>query len=130
MSINVPISIGELWDKYTILLIKRDKIKDQYKIKNVIIEMEYLNKLMVQYSYKEDELFLHLQKVNLTLWEIEDKLRIKEKENIFDNEFVELARSVYYTNDKRAEIKNKINIVYNSLIYEVKEYVDYKGLNT
>ena len=130
MSITVPISIGELWDKYTILLIKKEKIKDKSKIKNVIIEIEYLNKLMECYSYKEDVLFLNLQKVNLTLWEIEDKLRMKEKENIFENEFIELARSVYYTNDKRAEIKNEINILYNSLIHEVKDYVDYKSLNT
>ena len=77
MSVNIPISIGELWDKYTILLIKKEKMKDQYKIKKVIIELDYLNNLMDPYSYKEDELFLHLQKVNLTLWEIEDKLRIK-----------------------------------------------------
>jgi len=126
MTINVPVSIGELWDKYTILLIKKEKVKDEKKIIYVLNEIEYLDKLMICYSYKDNNLFLNLQKINLELWDIEDKLRIKEKENIFDNEFIELARSVYYTNDKRAEIKKEINILFNSQIHEVKYYVDYK----
>jgi len=127
MSINVPISIGELWDKYSILLIKKEKIKDNDKIKTVVTEIAYLNKLMDNYSYINNELFIELQKINLNLWEIEDNLRIKEKENTFDNEFVQLARLVYYTNDKRGEIKTKINILYNSIIHEVKDYIDYKN---
>jgi len=126
MSVNVPISIGELWDKYTILLIKKEKIKDEQKIIYVLNEINCLDSLMNCYSYKNNDLFLNLQKVNLELWNIEDELRIKEKENVFDNEFIELARSVYYTNDKRAEIKKEINILFNSQIHEVKDYVDYK----
>jgi len=126
MSVNVPISIGELWDKYTILLIKKEKIKDEQKISYVLREIKCLDSLMNFYSYKGNNLFLNLQKVNLELWDIEDELRIKEKENVFDNEFIELARSVYYTNDKRAEIKKEINILFNSQIHEVKDYVDYK----
>jgi hypothetical protein len=127
MSIIVPVSVGELWDKYSILLIKKEKIKDKDKIKNVTTEIEYLNKLMNKYSYNNSEIFIKLQNVNLTLWEIEDKLRIKEKENIFDNDFIQLARAVYYTNDLRAEIKREINILFNSNIYEVKEYVNYNN---
>jgi hypothetical protein len=127
MSLNVPISIGELWDKYSILLIKKEKIKDNNKIKTVATEIAHLNKLMDNYSYINNDLFIELQKINLNLWIIEDKLRIKEKECIFDNEFIDLARSVYYTNDKRAEIKNRINILYNSIIHEVKDYIDYKN---
>jgi len=126
MSVNVPVSIGELWDKYTILLIKKEKIKDEKKRIHVLNEIEYLTSFMNCYSYKDNNLFLNLQKVNLELWDIEDKLRIKEKENVFDNEFIELARSVYYTNDKRAEIKKEINILFNSQIHEVKDYIDYK----
>jgi len=125
MSVNVPISIGELWDKYTILLIKKEKIKDEQKISYVLSEIKCLDSLMNLYSYKNNDLFIKLQKVNLELWDIEDNLRIKEKEKLFDNEFIELARSVYYTNDKRAEIKKEINILFNSQIHEVKEYVDY-----
>jgi len=127
MSVNVPISIGELWDKYTILLIKKEKVKDEKKIIYILNEIENLETLMTLFSFKNNNLFLNLQKVNLELWDIEDKLRIKEKENIFDNEFIELARSVYYTNDKRAEIKKEINILFNSQFYEVKDYVDYKN---
>jgi len=126
MSVNVPISISELWNKYTILLIKKEKIKDKQKINYVLSEIKFLDSLMNLYSYKNNDLFIQLQKVNLELWNIEDKLRIKEKENVFDNEFIELARSVYYTNDKRAEIKKEINILFNSQIHEVKDYVDYK----
>jgi hypothetical protein len=126
MSVNVPISIGELWDKYTILLIKKEKITKINKVEIVMKEIEYLNILMNMYSYNEDDSFLQLYKVNLSLWDIEDKLRIKEKNNEFDDEFILLARNVYYTNDKRSEIKNNINMKYNSLIHEVKDYVDYK----
>jgi len=126
MYVNVPVSIGELWDKYTILLIKKEKIKDEKKRIHVLNEIEYLTSFMNGYTYQNNNLFLNLQKVNLELWDIEDKLRIKEKENIFDEEFIELARAVYYTNDKRAEIKKEINILFNSQIHEVKDYVDYK----
>jgi len=123
--ISVPISIGELWDKYSILLIKLEKIKDSNKLKFVSIEADKLRELMNQYSFETDKLFFHLKEVNTILWNIEDKIRIKEKEKMFDEEFIELARNVYYTNDKRADIKKQINIKYNSIIHEVKDYVNY-----
>ena len=126
MSIKVPISIGELWDKYSILLIKKDKIIDENKLKHVCIEINYLDELMNNYSYKEDELFFNLKDINEKLWDIEDKLRIKELKKDFDEEFIKLARAVYYTNDKRSVIKTEINKKYNSNIYEVKNYVNYE----
>ena len=127
MSVSVPISIGELWDKYSILLIKREKIKNKEKQNIVKHEIELLDSLMNKYSYTDNEFFINLKSVNEQLWEIEDKIRIKEKNNSFDSEFVDLARSVYFTNDKRSEIKSAINKTYNSNICEVKEYANYNN---
>jgi hypothetical protein len=126
MSENIYVSIGELWDKYSILLIKKEKIKDKLKLDYVNNEIKSLDKIMRYYPYQSNELFINLKKVNEKLWDIEDKLRIKESLKTFDNEFIELARSVYYTNDERAEIKRNINIIYDSLIHEIKDYINYK----
>ena len=125
MSVSVPISFGELWDKYTILLIKQNKIKDETKLNFVILEIKLLDELMNNFLYNENELFINLYDINQKLWDIEDKIRIKEKNKSFDNEFIELARSVYYKNDIRAEIKKQINILFDSNIHEVKYYVNY-----
>jgi len=127
MSVSIPISIGELWDKYSILLIKREKIQNKEKQNIVKHEIELLDSLMNNYSYNDNKFFINLKSVNEKLWEIEDKIRIKEKNHSFDLEFVDLARSVYFTNDKRAEIKNAINKTYNSNICEVKEYANYNN---
>jgi hypothetical protein len=127
MSVSIPISIGELWDKYSILPIKREKIKNKEKQNIVKHEIELLDSLMNNYSYTDNKFFINLKSVNEKLWEIEDKIRIKEKNHSFDLEFVDLARSVYFTNDKRAEIKNAINKTYNSNICEVKEYANYNN---
>lgn len=124
-NITVPISIGELWDKYSILLIKEKKIIDKIKLNKVKLEIQYLDEIMSKYSFLDNHLFLNLKKINETLWDLEDKIRIKENLKLFDTEFIELARSIYKTNDQRAIIKNEINIVNNSIINEVKEYVDY-----
>ena len=126
MSISIPVSIGELWDKYTILLIKQEKIKNKEKIKYINIEIDYLNNIMKDFSYSNNMDFIELKKINESLWNIEDQLRIKEQKKEFDNEFINLARNVYFTNDKRAELKRKINENNNSLIYEIKDYVNYK----
>lgn len=125
MDISIPVSIGELWDKYTILLIKKNKINDYEKLKYLNIEISLLDNFMDKYSYKNNKLFLNLKLVNETLWDIEDKLRINELNKSFDNDFIQLARSVYYTNDKRADIKKQINILFMSNIHEVKSYVKY-----
>ena len=125
MSLSIPISIGELWDKYTILLIKKEKIKDENKLIHINLEINKLDEFINQYSYKDNYLFINLININQKLWDIEDELRVKEKEKQFDNEFIELARSVYYNNDKRAEIKKEINNNFNSLIHEIKDYIKY-----
>tara|TARA_Y100000590_G_C15381748_1_gene886602 strand:- start:174 stop:476 length:303 start_codon:yes stop_codon:yes gene_type:complete len=89
------------------------------------IRGNFLNCIMKKNSYSENNLFLQLKTVNKELWEIEDMIRKKEEEKIFDDAFIRLARLVYYTNDKRAEIKKKINIHFNSKIHEVKNYQKY-----
>ena len=123
--ILAPISIGELFDKISILEIKESKIKgDKLKnVKNVIFELKNIvkkNKLTLN-----KELLERLKDTNSKLWDIEDKLRVKEKENKFADEFTNLARSVYFNNDKRASIKMEINLLFNSHIIEEKSYENY-----
>ena len=123
--INAPISIGELIDKITILEIKKNKLQNS-KLENVLKELSFLRKLMEKHQIEiTDDLFTQLKEINLTLWNIEDQIRIKEKNKEFDNIFIELARSVYFNNDKRAEIKKRINRLSNSEITEEKSYADY-----
>lgn len=122
-----PVSNGELLDKYSILLIKKENIKNQEKIEKINNEISYLinnvNKLKEEFNI--DNLFTSLLNVNKKLWNIEDNIRIKEKKQEFDDEFIQLARSVYFTNDERARIKNEINNNTNSNIFEVKSYEKY-----
>ena len=123
--INAPISIGELVDKITILEIKKNKLQNS-KLENVLKELSFLRKLMEKHQIEiTDDLFTQLKEINLTLWNIEDQIRIKEKNKEFDNIFIELARSVYFKNDKRAEIKKRINQLSNSKITEEKSYAEY-----
>ena len=123
--INAPISIGEIIDKITILEIKKNKLQNS-KLKNVLKELSFLRKLMEKHKIEiTDDLFIQLKEINLTLWNIEDQIRIKEKNKEFDNIFIELARSVYFTNDKRSEIKKRINLLSNSEINEEKSYTEY-----
>ena len=127
MQIEIPISIGELVDKITILEIKNENILDKEKIKLVNVELNLLNSIYKKISENKelDHLKLELKEVNSKLWKIEDEIRVLESKNIFDEEFVSLARSVYITNDKRFDIKNKINKSYSSDIMEVKSYEQY-----
>ena len=123
--INAPISIGELVDKITILEIKKNKLQNS-KLENVLKELSFLRKLMGKHKIEiNEDLFIQLKEINLTLWNIEDQIRIKEKNKEFDNIFIELARSVYFKNDKRAEIKKSINRLSNSEITEEKFYSEY-----
>ena len=123
--INAPISIGELVDKITILEIKKNKLQNS-KLENVLKELSFLRKLMEKHQIEiTDNLFTQLKEINLKLWNIEDQIRIKEKNKEFDNIFIELARSVYFKNDKRAEIKKRINQLSNSEITEEKSYAEY-----
>ena len=124
----VYVSIGELIDKFTILLIKKSKINNEEKLNKVLTEIDYLksNVENIKKKYKINDLFDNLININTKLWNIEDNIRIKEKNKEFDSEFIELARSVYFTNDERAFIKNEINKKTESNIFEVKSYEDYK----
>ena len=127
--ILAEISAGELIDKITILEIKKSKISNKEKI--VQIEKEYISLIDTTKkidNFKMEDFKKHkdnLKKINLKLWEIEDKLRILEKEKKFDNSFIELARSVYINNDQRAKIKSLINDLSGSNIREVKDYNEY-----
>ena len=123
--INVPISVGELIDKVSILEIKKDKLKN-LKLKNILKELSFLRAVIEKNSiFIPDEIFFQLKSINLKLWDIEDKIRIKEKNKEFDNEFIELARSVYLNNDRRSETKKELNIMFNSGIIEEKSYEKY-----
>jgi hypothetical protein len=123
-NIKVPISIGELCDKYTILQIKREKITDKHNLVNIEKELRYLESIVTELNITSNKL-IELKLVNEKLWNIEDNIRIKESNKNFDGEFIELARSVYVTNDLRFEIKNNISKEYNSDIFEVKSYNKY-----
>ena len=121
--ILIPVSLGELIDKISILKIKLKKMSGEQLI-NVNRELQALEAKLVEQNLKIDPILSSgLAKVNLLLWEIEDKVRIKERKKDFDDEFIYLARSVYTQNDKRASIKREINRLYNSQIVEEKLYL-------
>ena len=122
------ISAGELLDKISILEIKLEKIKDKTSQKEVDKEYKILQKAQnssLELTEKMKTLFNEIKKVNLNLWNIEDKLRICEKNEDFGQNFIKLARGVYINNDKRSKIKSKINEVSGSNIKEIKQYVNY-----
>lgn len=126
---KVEISNGELLDKITILELKLEKIKDKEKLVNIQKEFDELNPLCNElfriYGGELQVHYLALAKINGELWDIEDWIRDCEREKRFDKEFVELARSVYITNDKRSEVKKLINIMTGSGLVEEKSYKDY-----
>ena len=124
---KIEISHGEIVDKLTILQIKKTNIIDPIKLDNIVKEYDYLLSVVendLRISIESPE-YLELLSINNELWVIEDDIRDKERDKVFDNEFIELARSVYTTNDKRAEIKKKINLKYGSLFVEEKSYSNY-----
>ena len=128
MRIEIPVSFGELIDKLTILEIKKSKITNNEKLKNIQLEFDFLNKKYqtILNDTKELQVFYDaLLKVNNKLWEIEDKIRILENKKEFNEEFIDLARSVYKSNDERFAIKNEINKTFDSEIQEQKEYENY-----
>ena len=122
------ISAGELLDKISILEIKLDKIKNQNRQQEINKEYKILKKtkdLSIEVTQEIDRLIKEIKIINVKLWEIEDKIRVCEKNKDFGKEFIELARAVYLTNDKRAKIKSRINEMAGSNIKEIKEYADY-----
>ena len=127
MIINTPISLGELIDKISILVIKEKKIKNEKKNNLIREELTLLRKTLNEAANNNsiNNYLNQLIDVNSTLWKIEDEIRDCEKNKKFDQKFIELARSVYITNDKRAEIKLEINNKFGSKIVEVKSYTKY-----
>ena len=126
--INIPVSVGELADKITILEIKKDKINNKLDLKEINKELKLLKQIWKKkklLSLKVKIEFKKLKKINLRLWSIEDKKRKHERDKIFDKKFINLARNVYILNDKRASIKKNINKLTGSVINEVKSYKKY-----
>ena len=127
-NLKVPISLGELIDKITILRIKSNKINSNEAQKNIRLELEKLEHILnetmlINTNLKNFE--TKLSKINQSLWDIEDQLREKEKEKKFDKKFISLARMVYYKNDERAKIKRMINKNFGSELIEEKSYTQY-----
>lgn len=124
MIVSIEIGIGELMDRYTILKIKMDEIKDEEKLKNVKKEYDYVCQLIKKLEEKEgvQDLVEELSEINGDLWDIEDELRYLEALGEFEEDFINNARMVYKLNDNRAAIKKKINLLYNSEFIEEKSY--------
>ena len=121
---KIEVSTGEILDKMSILEIKMDKIKDETKLVNIKKEYNYLKNISLQLSFHIEN-YNALLNINKKLWNIEDDIRDKERNSVFDTEFIELARSIYFTNDKRYKIKKQINISSNSNFIEEKSYKKY-----
>lgn len=126
-NIEVPISVGELIDKISILMVKKQKVTDEKKLTYVKNELEILNK-RAEVFFENTDTIENLNKlisVNSELWDVEDEIRDFESKQKFEEGFVETARKVYKLNDARFELKNRINEINNSTIREVKNYKKY-----
>ena len=124
----IPTSWGELFDKITILQIKLENLQEKNALKNVKLEHDQLFSIFDQFFLENtiaNELINDLKLINQKLWNIEDLIRDKERNKIFDEKFIELARKVYFTNDERSRIKRSINETFGSEIVEEKSYADY-----
>jgi hypothetical protein len=129
--IQTPVSYGELIDKITILEIKSRRITDDAKLANVRNELDLLNATWANDAASHADISderARLLAVNETLWDIEDEIRMKERAQEFDKEFVELARAVYFRNDERAAFKREINLKLGSQLVEEKSYQDYRAV--
>jgi len=129
MNISVEISIGEFFDKLTILEIKQSQIKDAAKLENINKELGALNALLQDLPFSREDVEREvnaLRVVNEQLWVIEDDIRLKESKKSFDEKFIELARAVYVTNDKRSKVKYSINQKLGSDFVEEKSYENYQ----
>ena len=130
MLLHVPLSVGEVLDKITILEIKSERIGDAEKLKNIHNELNALRPLVDGEPFNSDEitaLFAELKAINEELWVIEDDIREQEGKRDFGQRFIDLARAVYVTNDRRADVKKRINLATGSDLVEEKSYEDYSG---
>jgi hypothetical protein len=128
MSISIPVSWGEFFDKITILTIKKNTIKEPAKLRNITHELKLLTDIRDNSMIMSEELkkqIDRLQEANQELWDIEDRIRLCEKNHNFGDDFITLARSVYITNDRRASIKSNINAILHSDVMEEKSYQHY-----
>ena len=122
---EIEVSNGEIADKLTIIMIKLERITDESKVTNLRKEYEVLDRAVAKIISKEDPLFKGLLEVNTQLWEIEDEIRELERRKDFGQRFIETARSVYFRNDHRAELKREINLKTGSGLIEEKSYGKY-----
>ena len=127
MLIDTPISLGELVDKISILMIKQKNINDSNKLAHVNKELDFLNNTLIKYVKKKEinKYLENLININSKLWKIEDDIRECERKKEFSDKFIELARGVYIINDERAKIKKNINQDFGSELEEVKSYKKY-----
>ena len=125
--VSVPVSIGEMIDKLSILQVKKTKISDETKLEFVNKEFEILYNLSSVYlnDIEIESLYNQLVEINSSLWDVGNKLRVIEKEKRFEGEFISLARKLYFTNDDRFRLRNEINLISSSEIKEVRDYVKY-----
>ena len=127
-NIKVPVSPGEVLDKITILELKSERIGGPEKVSNVRVELALLQETWKEFIRDDEvisDLRAQLKEINQDLWEIEDEIREKERAREFDKRFIELARSVYVTNDRRSQVKKELNLHLGSEIVEEKSYQDY-----
>ncbi len=122
---KIEVSHGEIVDKLTIIEIKLKNIKDESKLANLRLEYDVLDQAVQSIISKDHQLYQELLRINMKLWDIEDRIRELEKSKDFGAEFIEVARAVYFTNDLRSEVKRKINKMTNSSLIEEKSYEDY-----
>ncbi len=123
---KLEVSNGEIADKLSIIEIKLDKISDPLKLANLKNEYEEVNRAMISIMEKTHPLYLQLYEINSRLWVIEDHIRDLERARDFGDDFVNTARSVYFINDERSEVKRKINEITGSKLFEEKSYEEYK----
>ena len=122
---KIEVSNGEIADKLTIIELKLERISDPDKLKNLKKEYAILDEAVMSFMKKDDPLYRELYQINSELWEIEDRIRDLERNKDFGEEFIETARSVYFSNDLRSEIKRKINQITGSGLVEEKSYEKY-----
>ncbi|MFQ5995424.1 MAG: DUF6165 family protein [Acidiferrobacterales bacterium] len=129
MNMTVEVSIGEFLDKVSILRIKSERINDPEKLKNITKELTILEDAWANSAFAQADIaskLAKLKEINERLWEIEDRIRIKEAQKQFDDEFIELARSVYLNNDERSDVKRELSFALGSELIEEKSYADYR----